>query len=217
VFACAQPAPHLRMLDRFLVAAESSHLPSIVCANKVDLIDTEEAHALFGLYERIGYEVHYTSAKTGQGVDALRARLAGKLSVLSGPSGVGKSSLLNAVQPGLGLLAREVSQATTKGRHTTVAPELLRLEVGGYVADTPGLRSIALWDVEPGELEAYFPDIRPYVAGCEFSDCTHTHEPGCAVRDALERGEIDPARYESFLRLREEVEVEARKALMRRA
>jgi ribosome biogenesis GTPase len=212
VFACAQPTPHVRMLDRFLVAAESSHLSSIICANKVDLVTPDEARALFGLYEHIGYEVLYTSAKTGEGVAALRARLAGKLSVLSGPSGVGKSSLLNAVQPGLGLLAREVSQATTKGRHTTVVPELLPIEGGGYVADTPGLRSIALWDIEPGELEAYFPDIRPFVADCEFSDCTHTHEPGCAVRAAAERGDVHPARYDSFLRLRDEAEEEALKA-----
>jgi ribosome biogenesis GTPase len=215
VFACAQPAPHLRMLDRLLVAAEASHLRSIICANKVDLVSPEEAKELFGLYEDIGYEVLYTSAKTGAGVDALRERLMGKLSVLSGPSGVGKSSLLNAIQPGLGLLAREVSQATTKGRHTTVVPELLPVDGGGYVADTPGLRAIALWDVEPGELEAYFPDIRPFVADCEFSDCTHTHEPGCAVRAAVERGQIDPARYDSFLRLREEAEEEARKTMLR--
>lgn len=213
VFACAQPAPHLRMLDRLLVAAEAASLPALICANKVDLVTLEEAQALFGLYATIGYEVLYTSAKTGVGVDALRQRLTGKLSVLSGPSGVGKTSLLNAMQPGLGLQVREVSQATTKGRHTTVVPELVPIAGGGYVADTPGLRAMALWDIEPGELEAYFPDIRPFVAECEFSDCTHTHEPGCAVRAAVARGQIHPARYESLLRLRAEIEEELEKAL----
>jgi ribosome biogenesis GTPase len=128
--------------------------------------------------------------------------LQGKLSVFSGPSGVGKSSLLNALQPGLGLAAREVSQATTKGRHTTVYPELLPLDGGGYVADTPGLRSLGLWDVEPEELDGYFVDIRPYVESCAFNDCTHVHEPGCAVRAAVERGEIAASRYDSYRRLR---------------
>lgn len=215
VFACAQPEPHLRLLDRLLVAAEAAHLPVLICANKIDLVTLEKAQALFGLYATIGYEVLYTSAKTGVGVEALRERLTGKISVLSGPSGVGKTSLLNAMQPGLGLRVREVSQATAKGRHTTVVPELVPIEGGGYVADTPGLRVMALWDIEPGELEAYFPDIRPFVADCEFSDCTHTHEPGCAVRAAVARGQVHPARYESFLRLRAEIEEEMEKMINR--
>jgi ribosome biogenesis GTPase len=213
VFACAQPAPHLRMLDRFLVVAEVNTLPAIICANKLDLVGRPAADELFGLYGRLGYSVVYTSAKTGAGVDDLRQRLMGKLSVLSGPSGVGKSSLLNALQPGLGLLARAVSEATFKGRHTTVHSELLALEGnapahagalpgGGYVADTPGIRSLGLWDVEPEELDGYFVDIKPYVGFCEFGDCTHVSEPGCAVRRAASAGEIAPSRYESYRRLR---------------
>ena len=202
VFACAQPAPHLRMLDRFLVVAEVNKLPALVCANKADLVSPSEAEALFGLYAGLGYPVLYTSAQTGQGLEALRDQLRGKLSVLSGPSGVGKSSLLNALQPGLGLQARAVSSATTKGRHTTVHVELLPLEEGGYVADTPGIRSLGLWDIEPEELDGYFVEISPHVADCEFSDCTHTHEPGCAVLAAVERGEISRSRYESYVRLR---------------
>jgi ribosome biogenesis GTPase len=202
VFACAQPAPHLRMLDRFLVVAEANHLPALICANKVDLVTPETAQALFGLYARLGYPVAYTSAVTGAGVPQLGALLRGKLSVLSGPSGAGKTSLLNALQPGLGRLAREVSQATFKGRHTTVYAELLPLSEGGYVADTPGIRSLGLWDIEPEELDGYFREIEPLVAQCEFSDCTHQHEPGCAVRAAVERGEIAASRYDSYLRLR---------------
>jgi ribosome biogenesis GTPase len=202
VFACAEPAPRLRMLYRFLVAAEASHVPARICANKADLVSPEAAGALFGDYARIGYPVFYTSAVTGQGLAVLRAALRGKITVLSGPSGVGKSSLLNALQPGLGLRARAVSQATTKGRHTTVHSELLALDEGGYVADTPGLRSLGLWDIEPEELDGYFVEIKPYVELCVFSDCTHTHEPGCAVRAAVEAGSVAPSRYDSYLRLR---------------
>src|SRR5579859_286806 len=202
VFACAQPAPHLRMLDRFLVVAEANALPAIICANKLDLAGPQAAAEIFGLYDRLGYGVVYTSARTGAGVDELRQRLRGKLSVLSGPSGVGKSSLLNALQPGLGIQARAVSEATYKGRHTTVHSELLALEGGGYVADTPGIRSLGLWDVEPEELDGYFVDIRPFVGACEFGDCTHMSEPGCAVRQAVESGQIAPSRYDSYRRLR---------------
>jgi ribosome biogenesis GTPase len=202
VFACAEPAPHLRMLDRFLVIAEAARLPAVICANKCDLVTSEAASELFKPYPPLGYRVLYTSAAMGTGVANLRGLLRGKLSVLAGPSGVGKSSLLNAVQPGLGLKARAVSQATTKGRHTTVYPELLPLEGGGFVADTPGMRAVALWDIEPEELDGYFVEIRPHVAHCEFSDCTHLYEPGCAVRKAVEAGEISPLRYESYCRLR---------------
>jgi ribosome biogenesis GTPase len=202
VFACAQPAPRLRMLDRFLVTTEANHVPAIICANKVDLVTREQAQALFGLYEHLGYPVLYTSAATGAGLDALRAVTLGKLSVFTGPSGVGKSSLLNALQPGLGLQAKAVSQATFKGRHTTVYSELLPLAGGGWVADTPGIRSLGLWDLEPEELDGYFVEIKPFVEQCQYSDCTHTHEPGCAVRAAVEAGLVAPSRYESYQRLR---------------
>jgi len=202
VFACAQPRPHLRMLDRFLVIAEKQGIPAIIVANKVDLVGQEQAERLFGFYPPIGYPVIYTCAKTGQGVAELRERLTGKVSALAGPSGVGKSSLLNAIQPGLGLAVREVSAAINKGRHTTTVRELFPLEGGGYVADTPGLRSLALWDTAPEELDGYFPEIAPLVAHCQFSDCTHRSEPGCAVRAAVEAGKVRPERYESYLRLR---------------
>jgi ribosome biogenesis GTPase len=202
VFACAQPEPHLRALDRFLVMAEASHLPALICANKVDLVAREQAEALFGIYPPLGYPVIYTSVRTHVGLEELRARLHGKLSVLAGPSGVGKSSLLNAIQPGLGLQAKAVSQATQKGRHTTVYSELLPLEGGGYVADTPGMRALALWDVEPEELDGYFVELKPLVAYCAFSDCTHLHEPGCAVRQAVAAGQIAASRYDSYCRLR---------------
>ncbi len=202
VFACAQPTPHPRMLDRFLVVAESCELPAVICANKIDLVSTEEARALFDLYADIGYAVIYTSAKTEAGVPELRAQLQGRISVLAGPSGVGKTSLLNVVQPGLGLQVRAVSEATTKGRHTTVFPQLFPLDGDGWVADTPGLRALALFDIEPEELDGYFVDIAPLVADCDFSDCTHLHEPGCAVLAALKAERLHASRYDSYVRLR---------------
>ncbi len=204
VIACAQPDPRLRMLDRLLVGAERQEIPALICANKVDLVTPEEARRLFGVYERIGYDVLYTSATTGQGIAELRRRLKDKISALVGPSGVGKTSLLNAMEPGLGKRVREVSRATGKGRHTTTVTEMVPLREGGWVADTPGIRALALFDMEPEEIDAYFPDIAPYVPHCAFSDCSHTVEPGCAVLAALEAGEIDRHRYESYVRLHQE-------------
>jgi ribosome biogenesis GTPase / thiamine phosphate phosphatase len=200
VFACAHPTPRLRMLDRFLVIAEKQMIPVVIVANKIDLVD--DPRGIFEMYETIGYRVLYTSTKTAAGIEELRSILVGKISAFAGPSGAGKSSLLNAMQPGLGLAVSEVSKAMNKGRHTTVTRQLFPFEGGGYVADTPGWKSLALWDTEPEEIDAYFPELRELVQHCQFSDCTHTHEPGCAVRRALEEGKIHRERYESYLRLR---------------
>ena len=202
VFAYTSPEPSLRMLDRFLVIAEKENVEALIVVNKVDLKRNKSPEEIFGTYEELGYPVIYTSAYAGEGVNELRERLKDKISALIGPSGVGKSSLLNAIQPGLGLQVKAVSKATSKGRHTTQVRELIRLDVGGYVADTPGIRSLALWDTEPEELDAYFIEMRDRVADCQFSDCTHTHEPGCAVQTAVKTGEITPERYRSYLRLR---------------
>ncbi len=200
VFACANPNPKLRMLDRFLVIAEKQKIPIIIIANKIDLV--ENAKEMFGVYESIGYRVIYTSAKTEQGLEEMRDVLKNKISALAGPSGVGKSSLLNALQPGLGLAVNEISKVMNKGRHTTVTRQMFPLEGGGYVADTPGWKSLALWDTEAEEMDAYFPELRDLVPHCQFSDCTHIHEPGCAVLAALKENKIHPERYESYLRLR---------------
>ena len=206
VFSCASPEFTPKMLDRYLVLTEISELESVIVANKVDLVGGERARELFAVYEQIGYPVVYTSAKTGEGIQELRDLLEGRISVVTGKSGVGKSSLFNAVKPGLGLAVGEVSEAVNKGRHTTRVAELLALDMpgGGYLADTPGIRELGLWRFPLDELDWCFREMRPYLGECYFSGCTHTHEPDCAVRAALAAGAISPERYDSYVRLRED-------------
>jgi len=202
IFACKHPDPHLRMLDRFLVICEKQGIPPLIVANKVDLLPLDEAQALFSRYLPLGYPLVYTSVLSGSGIAELHSRLAGKITGFVGPSGVGKTSLLNAIQPELGLEVRAISAGGQRGRHATVVRAMFPLKDGGYVADLPGLRSVGLWDIQPEELDAYFPELRPLVAHCQYSDCTHRDEPGCAVRQAVQRGEVSPERYDSYLRLR---------------
>lgn len=204
VFAVARPDPHLRMLDRFLVIAEANELASRIVVNKTDLAPANE-RVRWADYERAGYVVHFTSTRTEEGLSELRAALEGRTSAVSGPSGVGKSSLLNALYPGLSLRVGAVSEAVNKGRHTTVGAWLHPLPNGGFVVDTPGLREIAAWGLEPGSLDRCFPEFRPLLGDCRFADCTHRTEPGCAVRGAVEAGSVSAARYDSYRRLREEL------------
>jgi ribosome biogenesis GTPase / thiamine phosphate phosphatase len=205
VFACASPDFHPRMLDRYLALTESSELDTVIVANKLDLVGIDRARELFAEYERIGYPVIYTSTRQGTGIEELRARLGGRISVVTGKSGVGKSSLLNVVQPGLGLATSEISDAVDKGRHTTRVAELIGLALpgGGYVADTPGIRELGLWQFPLDELDWCFREFRPFLGECYFSSCTHTHEPDCGVRAAVVAGQISEERYQSYVRLRE--------------
>jgi ribosome biogenesis GTPase len=213
VFAARHPEPHLRMLDRFLALAEMDELDGVIVLNKVDLGIDPGLEAAMDEYGRIGYPVIRTSVVTGEGIDRLRETFHDRVSAVVGPSGVGKSSLLNAVEPGLVLRVGAVSEAVHKGRHTTRVGELHPLSSGGLVADTPGLREIGLWEVDPGELEWAFVEFRPYLNQCKFYDCTHAHEPGCAVRRGVEAGDITPDRYESYVRLLEEqAEEDARRS-----
>lgn len=208
VFAAAKPEPHPRMLDRFLVIAEANELAARIIVNKIDLVSEPEAHERFGAYERAGYPVHFTSTKRGDGLEAVRVILGGRVSVFTGPSGVGKSSLLNALFPGVSLRVGEISESVNKGRHTTVGALMIPLpdESGGFVVDTPGLREVGMWALSTEHLDQYFREIRPFIAQCRFADCTHTVEPGCAVKDAVDRGDVSAERYASYLKLRDEIE-----------
>lgn len=203
VFAVAEPEPHARMLDRFLLIAERTGIGSVVCVNKIDLDTSGDGRKLFDRYHEAGYPVVYCSADTGQGIDELREHLRGKISVLAGPSGVGKSSLMNQIDPTQNIRVGEVSDATGKGRHTTTATTIFRLAGDTYIADTPGIRQLGLFGVVPEQLDRYFPEFSPWRDECYYRDCTHIDEPDCAVMEALEAGKINRERYESYRSLRQ--------------
>lgn len=206
VLAAANPEPHPRMLDRFLVIAEANSLAARVVINKIELVAEEQVRARFADYEAAGYPVHFTSVRRGTGLEALHVALDGKTSALSGPSGVGKSSLMNSLYPGLNLRVGEISESVNKGRHTTVGAVMHPLPGGGYVADTPGLREVGVWGLNPVDLPDCFPEFRPFIHECRFGNCSHLSEPGCAVIGAVKSGAVSAARYDSYSRLRVELE-----------
>ena len=207
-FAAAKPEPHPRMLDRFLVIAEANDIAARIVINKVELVGEEAARARFADYERAGYPLHFTSVKQHVGLEALREVVLGRSSALSGPSGVGKSSLMNALFPGLDLRTQEISESVNKGRHTTVGAFLHPIPAGGYLVDTPGLREVGMWGLPAEHLDACFKEFRPLIEQCRFADCTHQVEPECAVRAAVEEGTVSRERYDSYLKLREELAAE---------
>jgi len=201
VSSAAEPRVKPNLIDRLLVTSENGGITPLICINKTDLADPSDLQPLAGVYGQLGYEIVLVSAKTGFGIERLKRKLADRESVMAGQSGVGKSSLLNAVVPNLELRIRSVSAESEKGRHTTSAAELIPLPFGGYVVDTPGVRQFQLWDVIPEEVAGFYPDIRPYVPRCRYPDCTHTHEEDCAVKDAVADGRLDTRRYESYCQL----------------
>ena len=212
VFAAANPAPKWNMLDRYLALAESLDLPALIVITKLDLaLDANgnvepELQQVVDAYQRIGYRVLLTSAISCLGLEELRQALQPGLSILLGKSGVGKTALLNALQPGLGLRVNQVSQVTGKGKHTTTHMEIFPLHSGGALIDTPGVREFGLWDLDDEELAYFYREMRPYIGRCRFGlDCAHVEEPGCAIRQAVVAGQISPRRYQSYLRLKEEL------------
>lgn len=206
VMAAAEPLPKWNLLDRYLVSSESLGLPALICITKMDLAGgTSDLREAIEDYRSIGYRVLLNSVVSGAGIAELREALAGRLSVFIGKSGVGKTSLLNAIQPDLGLRVSQVNEKTGKGRHTTTNLEMFPLEVGGSVVDTPGMREFGPWQVEDEDLALLFPEMRPYVGLCRFGlGCSHTHEAGCAIRLAVSENTISERRYQSYLRLQEE-------------
>jgi ribosome biogenesis GTPase len=201
VVSAYEPNLKPNLIDRFLISAEKGEVSAIICINKVDLVDLAMLQPIAGLYASLGYDVVLTSAIQSIGIARLRNLLTGRETVLAGQSGVGKSSLLNAVQPRLGLKITKVSNRSHKGRHTTRRAELIKLDVGGWVVDTPGIRQFGLWDVIPEEVEGFFIEFRPFVTLCKFPDCSHTHESGCGVKQAVEHDLITRPRYESYLKI----------------
>jgi ribosome biogenesis GTPase / thiamine phosphate phosphatase len=205
VTSVCEPRLKPNLVDRMLAAAEKGRVRPIIVINKIDLAEPANLIPLVGVYSRMGYTALLVSAKTGFGVQRLRQFVAGRETVVAGQSGVGKSSLLNAIDAGLHLRVGEVSEDTEKGRHTTTTARLLPIGApsgsGGFVVDTPGLRSFELWDVIPAEVAGYYRDLRPYGNLCKFPNCTHTHEDNCAVKDAVTDGLLDERRYESYCHL----------------
>lgn len=202
VVTITQPETQLAFIDRYLVTAEAYRIPTVIVFNKIDLVDSAIQPLLnsyISIYETIGYECLQVSAKTGKNLDLLKQKLQGKVSLLSGNSGVGKSTLINHIEPGLNLKTAEISNAHLKGRHTTTFSEIFELSFGGFIIDTPGIKSFGLVDIEKDELYHFFPEIFKLSDKCKYYNCTHIHEPGCAVIEAVDVGEIAPSRYLSYL------------------
>jgi ribosome biogenesis GTPase len=207
IFAAARPKPSWRLLDRYLVMAEIADIPAVICITKMDLVKTDTLQKALEPYRALGYHVMHTSTVTGAGIDGFRESLAGRLSVFAGKSGVGKTSLLNAIQPGLGLRVKAVGSGKVgKGRHTTSHLEMFPLTGGGWVVDTPGMRELGFWNMDHQDVAMCFKELHPYLGKCKFgASCKHRSEPGCAIKQAVDKGAVNRQRYESYLVMAGEV------------
>ena len=201
IFAAREPKPNLSLLDRFLVIMEKQDVPVIICFNKQDLCDEEEVGRLKEIYEACGYPVVLASAKQGEGIEEIKSRLRGKTTTVAGPSGVGKSSLTNLLQNEVQMETGEISKKLGRGRHTTRHSQIIQIEEDTWLYDTPGFTSFYVEEIEKEELRFYFREFSKYEGTCRFQGCTHTHEPGCMVKNALEEGKISKERYENYLEL----------------
>jgi ribosome biogenesis GTPase len=201
ISSAAQPVFKPNLIDRMLITSEKSGIKPIICINKVDLAEPAELQSVVGVYAQMGYEIILSSVVSGLGIERIRNKLRGCASVVVGQSGVGKSSLLNVIDPSLGLRVSDLS-TVQKGKHTTTSAELLKLSMGGYVIDTPGIRQFMLWDIIPEEVFGFFRDLRPYENFCHYPNCEHLHEEDCAVKNAIAEGRLDMRRYESYLAIR---------------
>ncbi len=210
VFSFTRPDPNLNLLDRFLVALEKKDIGVSICFNKSDLTDNINQSNMISIYESAGYDVICTSTKTGEGLRELKERLKNNTSVFAGPSGVGKSSLLNSIQSGLRLRTGDISQKAERGKHTTRHVELLELDFGGSVLDTPGFSSLEVGDIDEEELAYLFPEFEPYIADCRFSGCRHLNEPYCEIKNQVKTNGIAPSRYDSYLLFLKEIQEQRR-------
>lgn len=205
VFAATAPEPNLNLLDRFLVTMESQDVPVVICFNKKDLVTEEEAKRLTSIYEAAGYEVHLTNAKSGEGIEQIRSLLRGKTTVLAGPSGVGKSTITNEIQPEAEMETGTISEKIKRGKHTTRHSELFFVEADTFVMDTPGFSSMFVDNMKPEELQQFFPEFEEFIPDCRFLGCVHVGERECGVKDAVKEGTLSKDRYENYRLIYEEL------------
>ncbi|GAA0802641.1 ribosome small subunit-dependent GTPase A [Faecalicatena orotica] len=210
VFAVTEPEPHFNLLDRFLVMMECKEIPVVLCFNKKDIASKPELASLQEIYRACGYQVVFTSALNQENIEEVGKLLSGKTTVIAGPSGVGKSSLINLLQSGVQMETGSISRKIARGKHTTRHSELITIDENSYIMDTPGFSSLYVNDFDKSELKYYFREFAPYEGKCRFSGCDHVHEPGCAVKEALEEGKIHPVRYEDYLEMYRELQEKKR-------